>query len=164
MRSILSASSLTWTPLIVIAPDHYPYGLTKKELNERSETDRSNKFENYHTTLIMYNPTIETQVIDKVVSSIDIVPTLYNLFGLDYDSRLVMGRDIFSEEEHIVILSDRSWITDKGTYNSVKGKFKAFKGQTADDDYVKKINNIVKKRFSMSALILDNDYYKKVGL
>ena len=151
--------------LIVIGPDHYPYGLTTKQLNERSKTDRTNKFENYHTTLIMYNPTIETKVVDKVVSSIDIVPTLYNLFGLEYDSRLVMGRDIFSEEEHIVILSDRSWITDKGTYNSVNGKFTPFiKGEQVDQAYIKKINGIVKKRFSMSTLILEQDYYKKLGI
>ena len=150
--------------LIVMLPDHYPYGLTKKELNERSTTNRADKFENYHTTLIMYNPSIRTQVIDKVVSSIDVVPTLYNLFGLEYDSRLVMGRDIFSDEEHIVILSDRSWITDKGTYNSVNGKFKAFSGQSADQAYINRINSIVKNRFTMSASILENDYYKKVGL
>lgn len=152
--------------LIVIAPDHYPYGLTKKQLNERSSTNRANKFENFHTTLIMYNPQIETQEIDKVVSSIDIMPTLYNLFGIEYDSRLIMGRDIFSDEEHIVILSDRSWITDKGTYDSVKKKFKLFKGQEVEDQnaYVKRINSIVKKRVTMSASILDNNYYKKVGL
>lgn len=152
--------------LIVITPDHYPYGLTKKQLNERSKINRSNKFETHHTTLIMYNPTIETKVIDRVVSSVDILPTLYNLFGLDYDSRLVMGRDIFSEEEHIVILSDRSWVTDKGTYDSVKKKFSLKKGVELEDKdaYVNRINKIVKKRVSVSASILDNNYYKYLGI
>ena len=160
----LEKANLLDNTLIVMGPDHYPYGLTKQQLNERSDTDRSNKFENYHTTLIMYNPTIERQEINTVVSSLDIVPTLYNLFGLEYDSRLLMGRDIFSKEEHIVILSDRSWITDKGTYNSVNGKVKAFSGQSADQAYINRINSIVKNRFTMSASILENDYYKKVGL
>ena len=165
LLSRLEASGQLDKTLIVIAPDHYPYGLTDKQLNERSKTDRSNKFEKFHTTLIMYNPTIERKEIDKVVSSLDIMPTLYNLFGLEYDSRLVMGRDIFSDQEHIVILSDRSWITDKGTYNSVTGKFKPFnKNEKVDKDYIKNINSIVKKRYSMSSLILDNNYYKKVGL
>ena len=151
--------------LIVMAPDHYPYGLTAKQLNERSETDRSDKFENYHTTLIMYNPNLRQREVDKVVSSLDIVPTLYNMFGIEYDSRLLMGRDIFSKEEHIVILSDRSWVTDKGTYNSVNGKFKPFdKNEKVDQEYIKRINSIVNKRVSMSALILDKNYYKAVGL
>ena len=151
--------------LIVMAPDHYPYGLTAKQLNERSETDRSDKFENYHTTLIMYNPNLRQREVDTVISSIDIVPTLYNMFGIEYDSRLLMGRDIFSKEEHIVILSDRSWITDKGTYNSVNGKFKPFdKKEKVDQEYIKRINSIVNKKVSMSALILDKNYYKSVGL
>ena len=161
----LEKEGLLEDTLIVISPDHYPYGLTDKQLNERSKTNRANKFEKYHSTLIMYNPTIERTEINKVVSSLDIMPTLYNLFGLEYDSRLVMGRDIFSDSDHIVILSDRSWVTDKGTYNSVNGKFTPFnKNEQVDKTYVNRINNIVKKRYSMSTLILDNDYYKKVGL
>lgn len=161
----LEDNDLLDSTLIVLAPDHYPYGLTTDQLNERSKTDRSDKFEKYHTTLIMYNPNIRQREVDTVISSIDIVPTLYNLFGLEYDSRLVMGRDIFSEEEHIVILSDRSWITDKGTYNSVNGKFKPFnKKEKVDEAYIKKINSIVNKRVSMSSLILDKNYYKAVGL
>ena len=160
----LEKAKLIDDTLIVIAPDHYPYGLTTKQLNERSKSDRSDKFENYHTTLIMYNPNLRQREINTVVSSLDIVPTLYNLFGLEYDSRLVMGRDIFSKEEHIVILSDRSWITDKGTYNSVNGKFKSFTKEKVSKDYINRINKIVNKKVSMSALVLDKNYYKAVGL
>lgn len=150
--------------LIVMAPDHYPYGLTKAELNERSATNRNDKFENYHTTLIMYNPSIETTVIDKVVSSIDIIPTLYNLYGLDYDSRLLMGTDIFSEKEGVVILSDRSWITSKGKFNSVSGSFTKTTDEEVPQEYISNINSIVNKKFSMSSLILDTNYYSKLGL
>ena len=151
--------------LIVIAPDHYPYGLTDKQLNEKSPINRADFFEKHHSILIMYNPTIEKTEIDRVCSNLDIMPTLYNLFGLDYDSRLVMGRDIFSEEDHVVIYSNRSWLTDKGTYNSVNGKFTPKdKNEQLDSGYVNRINSLVKKRYSMSTLILENNYYKKVGL
>ena len=146
--------------LIVISPDHYPYGLTSKQMNEISDTDRGNKFENYHTTLIMYNPNIEKTYVDKVVSGLDVLPTIYNLFGIEYDSRLLMGRDIFSDEEHIVIFSDRSWITDKCAYNSLTGKCE---NGFNDHDYISNINKIVNDRFSMSSLIIDKDYYSKLG-
>ena len=150
--------------LIIIGPDHYPYGLTQKQMNEVSNIDRSNKFENYHTTLIMYNPSIEKTVIDKTISGLDLLPTIYNLYGIEFDSRLLMGRDIFSDSEHIVILSDRSWITEAGRYNSVTRKFTKTTEEEIDDDYIDRINSILNNRFSMSALILDNNYYKKVGL
>ena len=150
--------------LIVIAPDHYPYGLTTKQMNEISTTDRGDKFEKFHTTLIMYNPNIEKTVVDKVISSLDILPTIYNLYGLSFDSRLLMGRDIFSNNEHIVILSDRSWITDKGKYNSVTKEFTNTTNEEIEEDYIDRINMIVNQRFSMSSLIIDNDYYKKIGI
>lgn len=150
--------------LIVIAPDHYPYGLTTKQMNEISTIDRGDKFEKFHTTLIMYNPNIEKTVVDKVISSLDILPTIYNLYGLSFDSRLLMGRDIFSNNEHIVILSDRSWITDKGKYNSVTKEFTNTTNEEIEEDYIDRINMIVNQRFSMSSLIIDNDYYKKIGI
>ena len=150
--------------LIVITPDHYPYGLTFKQLNEVSKLDRSNKFENYHTTLIMYNSKLENQVIDKVVSSIDILPTIYNLYGLEFDSRLLMGRDIFSDSEGLAILYDRSWITAKGKYNSVNKTFTKTTDEEVDEEYIKNINKIVNQKFSMSSLILDTNYYKELGI
>ena len=150
--------------LIVIAPDHYPYGLTTKQMNEISTIDRNDKFEKFHTTLIMYNPNIEKTVVDKVISSLDILPTIYNLYGLTFDSRLLMGRDIFSNNEHIVILSDRSWITDKGKYNSVTKEFKSTTNEEIEEDYIDRINKIVNQRYGMSSLIIDNNYYKKIGI
>lgn len=147
--------------LIVIAPDHYPYGLTTKDMNTVSGIDRTDKFENYHTSLIMYNPKIENKVVDKVISGIDILPTIYNLFGIDYDSRLLMGRDIFSNTEHIVILSDRSFITSKGKYNSITGEFS---NPNVSKEYIDNINKIINEKFKMSSLILEKDYYKELGI
>ena len=147
--------------LIVIAPDHYPYGLTTKDMNTVSRIDRTDKFENYHTPLIMYNPKIENKVIDKAISGIDILPTIYNLFGIDYDSRLLMGSDIFSDTEHIVILSDRSFITSKVKYNSITGEFS---NPNVSKEYIDNINKIINEKFKMSSLILEKDYYKELGI
>ena len=114
--------------VIVISPDHYPYGLKTYELNEVSKTDRSDKFEMFHTSLILYNNAMkENKVVEKYVSSIDVLPTVYNLFGVNYDSRLLMGTDALSESEGLVMLSDRSWINENGSYNSMTGKFTSFK-------------------------------------
>ena len=112
----------------------------------------------------MYNPNIEKTVVDKVISSLDILPTIYNLYGLTFDSRLLMGRDIFSNNEHIVILSDRSWITDKGKYNSVTKEFTSTTNEEIEEDYIDRINMIVNQRYGMSSLIIDNNYYKKIGI
>ncbi len=160
----LDEKNLLEDTLIVLGPDHFPYGLTTKEMNEVSKTDRGDKFENYHTTLIMYNPSIERTEINKVVSGLDLLPTIYNLYGIDYDSRLLMGRDIFSDSEGLAILSDRSWVTNKGTYNTVSKKFTSTTAEEVTEKYINEINSIVYQKFSMSSLILYYDYYKKLGL
>lgn len=161
LLNILEESGKLDDTLIVIAPDHYPYGLSTKDMNTVSKIDRTDKFENYHTSLIMYNPQIEKTDVNKIISSLDILPTIYNLYGLDYDSRLFMGRDIFSDDEHIVILSDRSFITSKGTYNSVTGEFSS---SSVSQEYIDNNNKIVNEKFKMSSLILEKDYYKELGL
>lgn len=156
--------------VIVISPDHYPYGLKTSELNEISDTDRSDKFEMFHTSLILYNSEIEENVkVTKYVSSIDVLPTIYNLFGIKYDSRLLMGRDALSDAEGLVILSDRSFINEFGSYNSITGKYTKFK-EDVSNDYIEKLNHEVYQRFTMSSLLLYEkngvylDYYRKLGL
>ena len=156
--------------VIVISPDHYPYGLKTSELNEISDTDRSDKFEMFHTSLILYNSKMKENVkVTKYVSSIDVLPTIYNLFGIEYDSRLLMGRDALSDAEGLVILSDRSFINEFGSYNSITGKYTKF-NEDVTNDYIEKLNHEVYQRFTMSSLLLYEkngvylDYYRKLGL
>ncbi len=101
--------------------------------------------------------------IEKVCSSLDVLPTVLNLFGIEYDSRLLMGQDILSNNiEPIVIFSDRNFITDKGRYNSVQEVFIPNEGETVEPDYVEKMSQIVYQKFKMSSMILDYDYYRKI--
>ena len=169
MKYLEEAGKLDDT-VIVISPDHYPYGLTDSELNEISKTDRSDKFEKYHTSLVLYNSAMEENVkVTKYVSSIDVLPTVYNLFGITFDSRLLMGRDALSEEDGLVMLSNRSWINENGKYDSISGKFTAF-NDNLPEDYVEKMNKKVYQKFTMSSLLLYEkggrylDYYSKLGL
>lgn len=155
--------------VIVLSPDHYPYGLTKSELNEISEKDRNDKFENFHTSLIIYNSGMTKNVIvDKYVSSIDLLPTIYNLFGIEYDSRLLIGNDALSDSEGLVILSDRSWINENASYNSMTETYTKFKD--VDEEYLNKINEEVYKRFTVSSMLLYEkdgtylDYYRRLPL
>ncbi len=170
LNSLEEAGKLDDT-VIVISPDHEPYGLKVEELNEVSEKDRGDKFELYHTSLVIYNSAMEENVkVSKYVSSIDVLPTVYNLFGVEYDSRLLMGRDALnSDEDGLVMLSDRSWINENGSYNSLTGVFTPFKDGVGED-YINSINNEVYQKFTMSSLILGQkngkylDYYRRLGI
>jgi lipoteichoic acid synthase len=158
----LEANGLADNTVIAISPDHYPYGLPKANIDELAGHEVEENFELYKSTFILWKKGIETVTIDKPCSSLDIIPTLSNLFGLNYDSRLMMGSDILSDADPLVIFSNRSWITDKAMFNSVTNSIEYTSGKSFDGDYVKDINKIVSDKFYYSAKILDMDYYKKV--
>ena len=155
--------------LIVISPDHYPYGLEDKEsdnkyhyFDELAGHEIERNFELYKSTLLMYTPSMTKPVtVEKYCSSLDVIPTFSNLFGMEYDSRLLMGRDIFSDSKQLVVFANRSFITEKGMYNSVERKFEAFDGIELEneEEYILEMKNEVNNMFVASALILDEDYY-----
>lgn len=147
--------------VIVLTADHYPYGLSEKEIAEVSTYKRDSDIELHHNNLIIWNPNLEKKDIDKPCMSIDILPTVYNLFGIKYDSRLMMGKDIFSTEEGIAFVKNRSWVTEKGTYFSSKNKFVP-KTDEIEEGYVDKINKIVSNRVNISKMIVSNNYYKSL--
>ena len=148
--------------VIVITPDHYPYGLTNEQINEVSDIDRDDPFELYRSNLIIWNNNMDTIKIDKVGSQPDVLPTLLNLFGKDYDSRFIMGQDLLSDSEGLVVLANRSWITDKVKYNSVTNETISINGGTVDEAYIDRYNTVVDNQFKISNLILQNNYYAKV--
>ncbi len=149
--------------VIVISGDHYPYGLTLDEINELSTVERDDKFEKFRMPFLIWSGSMKGPIkVEKIGSSLDVLPTVLNLFGAEFDSRLLMGRDILSDSDPIVIFSDRSFITDKGRYNSLTEQFTPNEGVTVEEGYVDKINTIIYKKYQMSRLILENDYYKHV--
>ena len=106
----------------------------------------------------------EPVIIDKVSSSMDIMPTISNLFGLEYDSRLFPGRDILSDSDPLVILSNQSFITDKVMYNSVTKEVTNLTNEEVSREYIEEMVQIVKNKFLISENILDLDYYRHVGI
>jgi len=145
--------------VIVLTADHFPYNLDIKDINTLSDYDRDVLIEANSNSLIIYNSKMKSVDVDKVGMSIDVLPTVLNLFGMEYDSRLIMGKDILSTSTGIAIFKNKSWVTDKGTYYASSGKFV---GDTVDDNYVENINNIVNNRIAISRMIVANDYYRKL--
>lgn len=148
--------------LIVIAPDHYPYGLPKENIEELSKRKINDDFDLYKSALLIYSPSMKKEiVVDTPLSSIDILPTLNNLLGFEYDSRLLMGVDVFSNQKPIVALENHSFLTEDVKYNALTGETTIIKNQV-DENQIRKMFEKVNARFDMSKLILTKDYYRKV--
>lgn len=93
-------------------------------LAKRSNVDRYEDLNEDLMPFIIYNSKQEPKVISKTSSTFDILPTLANLFDLDYDPRYYTGKDIFSNEDSKVIFSNGSWVTDNAIYFASTGKYK----------------------------------------
>lgn len=110
--------------------------------------------------------------VSKPCSAIDILPTLSNLFGLEYDSRLMMGSDILSDSDSPVILNSvgtigsNHWITAQGAYNAYSKTFTPSAdcalSEEQQEEYVKKMSSAVLAKEKYSIKIMDTDYYAKV--
>lgn len=144
--------------LVVLSSDHYPYGLTEEQIEDLAGQEVDG-LELYRNSLIMYAPGMEPETVDRPVSSLDILPTLSNLMGLEFDSRLLMGRDAFSEADPLVVFSDRSFITDRGRYDSITREFTPLEGAEVPEGYRQAISDEVDRMFYYSARVLERDYY-----
>lgn len=158
--------------VICISTDHFPYGLDQNEsgsyeyLEELYGYEVTNNFERDHNRLILWCGCLEEEepiIVSSPTFSPDVLPTLCNLFGIEYDSRLLPGRDALSDSPALVYDLSYNWKTDYGTYLSSKGKFiPANEDIEIPDGYVDSIKKIVKSKINFSKKILNLDYYGHV--
>ena len=171
----LEAAGIADDTVICLTADHYPYALVTDEVDYYQELsgiqDSELDISRYRNTLIMWCGSMETPVtVNTPCSAIDIVPTLSNLFGLEYDSRLLSGRDVFAQNFSVsqastcmplVILPTNrgnSWITAAGTYDAKTRTFTPNPGVTVADDYVDTVAALADAKFSYARLLIQYDY------
>ncbi len=164
--------------LIVACADHIPYfnvdtleelsGLTfgsSEDLENLNESSVNPDV--YRNSLILWSASMEEPIyVDKVCCQVDILPTVSNLLGLEYDSRMLSGSDILSDAEGQVIFSSRSWLTDTGFYSRYTGEFAPAEGIDMTDaelnEYVARIKNEVGCKLDCTARIIETNFYDYV--
>lgn len=161
--------------LIIATGDHIPYSnagvleeLSGRTFGSSSDLEALNEssidFDVYKNTLILWSASMDEPVqIDKPCCQVDILPTVSNLLGLEYDSRMLSGRDILSDSEGLVIFTSRSWRSDRGFYNRYTQTFTPAEGvtmtQEEQDQYVSTMKKLVEYKLACTPMIVENDFY-----
>ena len=176
----LEAAGIADDTVIALTADHYPYALVEGDQDYYNELAGTNDTERdtsrYRNSFILWSGCMEEPVVvDTPCSAIDVVPTLSNLFGLEYDSRLYSGRDIFAtnyqENQYssnipLVVFANKgygsSWITDAGTYEASTKTFTPREGVTVDENYVSQVSRLVNAKYTYAKLVIERDYYSLV--
>ena len=171
----LEESGMADKTVIVMAADHIPYSdldvleeLAGHSFNSDSleSLDEENvDTDVYRNTWILWSGSMEEPVaVDKPCSQVDILPTVSNLLGLEYDSRMLSGTDVLSEADPVVVFFSNSWLTEKGMYSRYTGEFVPSAGVEMTEEekkvYVENVKYIVSGRLKLAQLIIENDYYR----
>lgn len=149
--------------VICLTSDHFPYGLDDAGLAELYGGAPANYFERDHSAWILWCGSLEKQepiVVTAPTFSLDILPTLSNLFGTEFDSRLFPGRDVFSDAEAMVFNTNYDWQTEYGTYFASKGQFVPHEGVEVPEGYVDRMKTIVRNKLRYCKLAWENDYFR----
>lgn len=169
--SELEAKGKADNTVICLTTDHFPYGLDgdgrlgdMPYLSELYGMQVKDYFQRDHSACILWCGSLEQEdpiVVNEPTFSLDILPTLSNLFGTEFDSRLFPGRDVLSDAPALVFNTSYDWKTEYGTYYSSKNQFiPANENVTLPEGYVESIKGVVRNKILYCRLALKNDYFR----
>ncbi len=166
LKRLESAGKLDKT-LIVLTGDHYPYYLNSNSLDALAGKEVGSNFEQYESSCIMYVGGMTPEKVNTPCCNVDILPTVLNLLGMEYDSRLLPGTDLFSSGDHYAMLYNKSFVTDKVKYNATNGKAEwlgdaALMSESDKQAYIDYYSSLTNNRYAVSLKLMKEDYYKFV--
>lgn len=143
--------------VLVIFSDHYLYTLEDKSLLDKYKTTDNNLINK--TPFIIYNNGNVKEKIKDVNSQLDILPTILNLFGIEYYTNFYLGQDIFSDDYiPIVYFSDGSWYNGSTyVYNGEN-----IIGKKMSKKEINKMNSFVKSKMNLNNAVLKSNYFEVV--
>ena len=163
----LQEDNLLDDTVICMVPDHYPYGLVNvsAELGNnidyifdlyKDERVINNKTFRDRSDIILWSGSLEknqksyVKEIEKVTNTIDLTPTLLNLFGIEFDSRLYPGNDVFSDRDGRAIYQTGLYVNAE-----LKNKYIPAGIDEDDDSVAYEIYNLI----NYCKFNVKNDYY-----
>lgn len=155
----LKKDNLLDDTVIVLFSDHYPYGLSDSELTHALGYDVSEDMLVDKVPFVIYNQSLEGKVVKDYTSLVNVLPTIFNLFDINYDPRLYFGVDLFGKGKKRAIFADASWKDEKGYFNSNTNKFTEYTDNSYTNKEIREINKLIETEKEMSSLIIKNDYF-----
>ena len=152
----LNEKDLLDNTAIVVFTDHYLYTLTDQTfLDQYKET--SNNLIN-HTPWFIWSTKIKKNQINKVTSQLNILPTVLNLYGMNYNKNFYLGQDALSNNySGIVFFNDYSWYDGKVYVENGE----VTNGESINPDTLVEKNEYVNYQAKKNDLTLKYNYFKK---
>jgi hypothetical protein len=159
----LNEAGVAENTMIVIVPDHPPHDVTlnASEVSELRGRPVDMRFDAHRSGMILYVQGMQPILVERPVSNIDILPTVLNLLGRPFDSRMIMGIDILSELPSLVVFND-GFLTDNGWFFRTRNEFIPNAGITVPENYVRTIENFRIQLETISRSIVELNYFRTI--
>jgi len=152
----LEDNDLIDNTVIVAYADHYLYTLNDKTILDKYKETENNLIN--RTPFFIWSKGMEPEQIEKVNSQIDILPTVLNMLGIEFEEEWYVGRDIMDPEySGYVFFSDYSWYD--GTNYVENGV--VTNDVEADPKYIEETNGHINLLIQKNDLTLKYDFFKK---
>ena len=146
--------------VIVLYGDHYPYGLANNILEDALLYSIDEKYENERVPMVIWSNDLEATTYTEYTSYVNLLPTIANLFNLDYDTRYSTGQDLFSSDyQSITVFADGSWKNEIAFYNASNDNITYYTDKEYTIDEIIKINESVNNKIKYSNLAIQHDYF-----
>lgn len=146
----LEKDNLLDDTVLVIFSDHYNYYYSDED--KICEMKNTTKELIYKVPFVIWSKDIAHKDVSLLVQTIDILPTLANMFGLDYIAKNYLRADVFSSyHKNLVYFNNYSWYDGNIHSKDITNISKIYNNNF---EYVTKIINI-------NNLIMKLNYYSK---
>ncbi|MBQ6815213.1 MAG: sulfatase-like hydrolase/transferase [Lachnospiraceae bacterium] len=158
LMDALKENGLYENTVIVAYADHYLYTLEDKTILDQYKVTENNLIN--HTPFFIWSSDVEPENKYVVTMQTDILPTVLNLFGIEYNSNHYLGNDALANGyKGYVFFSDYSWYD--GNIYVENGEVTY--GGTANQEYIdmmsEKIGSVIRK----NDLTLRYNYFKDMA-
>lgn len=157
----LEANDRLKDTVIVIFGDHYAYGVDKSTIWDYDDIkDDDSDMDLHNVPLLIYSDSfILDGYIENYMSSIDMIPTLANLFNLPLDYGMVFGNDALANDDNIVRFADLSFVSRTFSYDSLSEEM--IIPDEINPEYIIYLSNTFINDYKYNVLVLEYDYFKK---
>ena len=162
----IEAKGIADKTTLILFSDHNAYGNNMGYMLKDLSPKDYYKTEPYRIPATIYSPSLEGQIIDVFTNPYDLYKTICVLFGLDVNSAVCNGYNIFDPQiENSFFVSFTSGIITKDlfsrdydtVYSAVDGS--VCKDQAKVDAFIQNINEFYYKQMMVEKMYMNNIFY-----
>ncbi len=149
--------------VIMIFGDHYAYGIGNDDIwayeDEYKIDDDEMDIHNV-PMMIISDSTFLDGTISNYMSTVDVMPTIANLFGLNMDYKLAFGNDGLGVDGNVVRFADGSFISSEFSYNALSEEYIIF-DESVSETFLFNLNHKYLNDYMYNLLTLEYDFFNK---